>query len=70
MRRGRRSERDVHTAAGNPPRSGPVLGAIRTDLVLWLGAAPALETGAVVTIHEDRSRIRILPLVPGHTGRR
>jgi predicted nuclease of predicted toxin-antitoxin system len=25
-------------------------------------AAPALETGAIVTIHEDRSRIRILPL--------
>jgi len=32
-------------------------------------AAPALDAGAVVTIHEDRSRIRILPLDPGKTGR-
>jgi predicted nuclease of predicted toxin-antitoxin system len=27
-------------------------------------AAPALDAGAVVTIHEDRSRIRVLPLAP------
>ena len=32
-----------------------IVGAIRT-------AAPALARGAVVTIHDDRSRIRILPL--------
>ena len=31
--------------------------------------APALEAGAVVTIHEDRSRIRILPLGSGDAGR-
>ncbi|MDO8835072.1 MAG: DUF5615 family PIN-like protein [Vicinamibacterales bacterium] len=30
-------------------------------------AAPALTRGAIVTIHEDRSRIRILPLRPRHT---
>ena len=32
-------------------------------------ATPALESGAIVTIHEDRSRIRILPLGSGESGR-
>lgn len=32
-------------------------------------AAPALSSGAVVTIHEDRSRIRILPLGSTDAGR-
>jgi predicted nuclease of predicted toxin-antitoxin system len=32
-------------------------------------ATPALDIGAVVTIQEDRSRIRILPLDRGNTGR-
>jgi hypothetical protein len=32
-------------------------------------ATPALDIGAVVTIQEDRSRIRILPLGRGNTGR-
>ena len=32
-------------------------------------ATPALETGAIVTIHEDRSRIRILPLRSAMPGR-
>jgi predicted nuclease of predicted toxin-antitoxin system len=31
-------------------------------------AAPALTRGAIVTIHDDRSRIRILPLRPHHSG--
>jgi predicted nuclease of predicted toxin-antitoxin system len=30
-------------------------------------AAPALTRGAIVTIHDDRSRIRILPLRPRHS---
>ena len=29
-------------------------------------AAPALTRGAIVTVHDDRSRIRILPLRPRH----
>ena len=32
-------------------------------------ATPALESGAIVTIHEDRSRIRILPLGSSEAGR-
>ncbi len=31
-------------------------------------AVPALTRGAIVTIHDDRSRIRILPLRPRHSG--
>jgi predicted nuclease of predicted toxin-antitoxin system len=30
-------------------------------------AAPALTRGAIVAIHDDRSRIRILPLRPRHS---
>jgi predicted nuclease of predicted toxin-antitoxin system len=33
-------------------------------------ATPALESGAIVTIHEDRSRIRILPLRPRNSDAR
>ena len=35
---------------------------VRTVVATIHIAAPALASGAVVTIHEDRSRIRVLPL--------
>ncbi len=31
-------------------------------------ATPALESGAIVTVHDDRSRIRILPLRERNSG--
>lgn len=39
--------------------SKEVVGAIVSAITT---ATPALESGAIVTIHEERSRIRILPL--------
>lgn len=47
--------------------SKEVVGAIVSAITT---ATPALESGAIVTIHEERSRIRILPLRPRNSDAR